>query len=83
MELNLLLTPFLEEAIEGTIENILPLLNSKELEDKENLKMFLNMIQELKMEISSIGGTLKPEINAKIDDIIEQLSIIDKVGDKE
>lgn len=81
MELKILLTPFLEQAIEETLENTTPLLNSEELGDKENLKMFLGMIQELKSEISSIGGTLKPEINAKIDDIIAQLPIIDEVGD--
>lgn len=83
MELKKSLIPFLEEAIEETLYNTLPLLNSEELEDKENLKMFLSMVQELKSEISSIGGTLKPEINAKIDDIIAQLSITDEVGDKE
>jgi effector-binding domain-containing protein len=83
MELEILLIPYLEEAIEETLQNIIPLLNSEELEDKENVKMFFSMIQELKSEISSIDSTLKPEINAKIDDIIAQLSITDEVGDKE
>lgn len=74
MELENLITPYVESLINQSLQEIEPLLDSDNLSNKEDIQTFLEGILTLEGELVSMGGALSPNIKGKINEINDRLS---------
>lgn len=83
MELESMITPYVESLVNQSLQDIEPLLNSDGLYDQENIKNFLEGISTLEDELKSMGGEFNSHIKDKINEINNRIRLIDTLGENE